>query len=68
MSFGGGPGGGAGGADEDEDVEGEAFMQGSLQTLLTQLVKKEKRPAAAAETDLQPLRVHLLKRRNVFAL
>ena len=45
------PGGGAGGADEDEDVEGEAFTQGPLQTLLTQLVKKNKQPAAAAEAE-----------------
>ena len=39
-------GGGGIGAD-DEDVEGEAFTQGPLQTLLTQLVRKNKRPAAA---------------------
>ena len=51
VGFGGDPGGAAGGADEDEDVEGEAFTQGPLQTLLTQLVKEKKRPAAAAEAD-----------------
>ena len=51
VGFGGGPGGGAGGADEDEDVEGEAFTQGPLQTLLTQLVKTKKRLAAAAEAE-----------------
>ena len=51
VGFEGGPGSGAGGDDEDEDVEGEAFTQGPLQTLLTQLVKKKKRPAAAAEAD-----------------
>ena len=51
VAFGGGPGGGAGGADKDEDVEGEAFMQGPLQTLLTQLAKKKKRLAAAAEAE-----------------
>ena len=49
VGFGGGPRGGAGGADEDENVEGDAFTQGPLQTLLTQLVKKKKLPAAAAE-------------------
>ena len=65
----GGPGGGA---DEDEDVEGQAFTQGPLQTLLSQLVKNKKRPAAAAEVAAlaprQPLQVHLLKLRNVFVL
>ena len=48
VGFGGGPGGGA---DEDENVEVEAFTQGPLQTLLTQLVKKKKQPAAAAEAE-----------------